>query len=61
MLSLGGSEGGSGRQEHGLSMGRCVMELELGLIIALLPRLYSMYQVPGIPSFYPSNQPREVK
>lgn len=32
---MGGGEGGSGWQEHGLSMGKCGMELEPDLIIAL--------------------------
>lgn len=34
---LGGGKGGCGWLEHGMSMGRCGMELKLDLIIALLP------------------------
>lgn len=41
-------------------MGKCGMELELDPI-ALLPSLYIMYQVPGITSSLPSNQPREAE
>lgn len=37
---LGGAEGGSGWPEHSMSLGRGGVELELDLIIALLPRLY---------------------
>lgn len=37
---LGGNKGDSGWLEHGMSVGRCGMELELDLIIPLLPSWY---------------------